>query len=242
MAILNLLYSDRIEIDDKIKVSIPTVGEILDNEDDYYSIVSVCTAMPIDYMVMLDDLGFDFTEITEYELFLILFPCIQNICKASKEKSGLFLRDVDLSKFALGKHKDTDEYVYVDMENDIVIDRAMHQKIASAIRRIHGLKKDIRKPANKEAKDYMLDIARRKSKRRTQQKSQLEQLIIAMVNAPEFKYNFSTVKELTIYQFNESVKQVLKRVDYDNYMFGIYSGNIRAKDVKSSDLNWLTHQ
>lgn len=243
MAIQNLLYADSIEIDDKIKVSIPTIGEILDNEEDYYTIVSICTAMPIDYMVLLDELGFDFTEVTEYELFLLLFPCVQNICKKSEEKSNLFLRGTDVSKFVLGRDEEKDEYVYVDTESEIVIDKNMHTRIASAIRYIHGIKKDIRKPANKEAKEYMLDIAKRKAKRKTlkKDKSQIEELIVSMVNSPEFKYDFTSVRQLTIYQFNESVRQVIKRVNYNNYMYGIYSGNISSKDVKTSDLNWLTH-
>lgn len=32
---------------------IPTVGEVLENEDNYYSMVSMLTAMPIDMMVQL---------------------------------------------------------------------------------------------------------------------------------------------------------------------------------------------
>lgn len=244
MPILNLLYADSISIDDRFRVAVPTVGEIIDNEEDYYTIVSICTAMPIDYMVMLDELGFDFTEVSEYELFLMLFPCIQDICKQSHEKSELFLRDIDVSKFVLGKDEDTGDYVYVDTESGTVIDKRIHSKLSSIIRNIHKLKKDNRKPANSDAKEYMLDIARRRAKRRTAriERSRLESLIVAMVNAKEFKYDFRSVRDLTIYQFNESVRQVIKRVDYDNYMFGICSGNLRAKDIDKDALNWLSHK
>ncbi len=64
-------------INDYIRVMIPTVGEVLENEDNYYSMVSMLTAMPIDMMVQLDDIGIDFTTINEWELFLLLFNSLK---------------------------------------------------------------------------------------------------------------------------------------------------------------------
>ncbi len=72
MSIQNLLYK-KIIINDDIKVCIPTVEEILECRSEYYDMVSLLTAMPIDMMVLLDEINVDFTTINEYELFLILF-------------------------------------------------------------------------------------------------------------------------------------------------------------------------
>ena len=66
MATQNLLYKTEYKINEFIQVRIPTVGDVLDHEDDYYSMVSMLTAMPIDMMVQLDDIGIDFTKINEY--------------------------------------------------------------------------------------------------------------------------------------------------------------------------------
>ena len=95
-----------------------------------------------------------------------------------------------------------------------------------------------------DAKKYMLQRAREKQKRNKNRKSdsQIESLIVALVNAPEFKYDFESVLNLTIYQFNESVRQIIKRVDYNNRMFGVYSGTINAKEMSQDDLNWLVHK
>ena len=68
MSTLNLLYKKEYKINDSIKIMIPTVGEIVDNEDDYYSLITVLTAMPIDLMVPLDEAGIDYTQINDYEL------------------------------------------------------------------------------------------------------------------------------------------------------------------------------
>ena len=63
----NMLYRREYDINDAIHIKIPTVGEILECEDGYYSIVAMLTAMPIDMMVQLDDIGIDFTTIDEYD-------------------------------------------------------------------------------------------------------------------------------------------------------------------------------
>lgn len=232
-----LLYSREVPITDKIHIMLPEVGDVLDNEEDYYVCVSLLTGMPIDFMVQLDDIGVDFSEINDYDLFLILFHTIQSM------DTSLLFGNLDLKKFEYGKNTDTGMSVVYDEEDDIVIDRVVQTKIANTLRKIHHLEKDNRKPGNKEAKEYLLERARKKQKRHKRNKdSQLSQLIIAMVNTEQFKYNFETVRNLTIYQFNESVRQVQHKVDYDNRMHGIYAGTIDPKSISQDDLNWLIHK
>lgn len=236
MATLNLLYEHEYVINDKIKVVIPTVGQVLDNEDEYYSMVTAFTAMPIDLMVQLDDMKIDFEQITDYDLFIILFNGLrlQNV--------GLILKDIDFSKFILDIDEEKQELFLIDEENNIKIDRSVYLQISAVLRKIHNIKKNIRKPGNKDARDYMLKRTREKMKRAKNRKteSQTESLIVALVNAPEFKYDYQSVRDLTIYQFNKSLYQIVNRVDYNNRMVGIYTGNINPKDMSQDDLNWLT--
>lgn len=236
MGIQNLLYADSIPITDKISVRIPTVGQILDDEDGYYSIFSALTSMPIDYMVQLDEIGIDFSEITEYDLFLLLFQSV------SSADTRLFFGELNLRDFEYARDEN-ENIVLINTKEDIVIDRRIQQMIASALRKIHGTKKDIRTPANKEAKEYMLEVAKKKAKRRRNraEKSTLETVIVALVNTEQFKYNFQTVRDITIYQLNESLKQIVNKVDYDNRMIGVYTGNVKVKDMSKDDLNWLIH-
>lgn len=238
MSILNLLYQKQYAINEHISVAIPTVGQIVDNEDAYYNLVSMLTAMPIDLMCPLDDAGIDFTEINEYELFIIMFNGIKS------QDTSLIFGDLDLSKFKVAINEQNGNVVLLDEENDIKIDRAVYGQIAATLRRIHHLEKNRRKPANDEAKNYMLKRAREKMRRRKNRKedSQLESLIVAMVNTEQYKYDFEGTRELSIYQFNESVRQVIKKIDYDNRMYGVYTGTINAKELSQDDLNWLTHK
>lgn len=238
MSTLNLLYQKRYVINDFISIVIPTVGEIIDNEDAYYNLVSVLTAMPIDLMCQLEDAGIDFTSIDEYELFLLMFAGFKS------QDTSLIFGDLDLSKFKIAVNGQNGNIVLFDEEHDIKIDRAIHGQIAGVLRKIHHLEKNRRKPANDEAKQFMLKRARDKMKRRKNRKedSQLESLIVAMVNTEQYKYDFEGTRELSIYQFNESVRQVIKKVDYDNRMYGVYTGTINAKELSQDDLNWLTHK
>lgn len=238
MATRNLLYKRTYAINNTLNIHIPSVGEILEDEDNYYSLVSVLTAMPIDMMVQLDDAGIDFTSINEYELFLLMFPGIK------AQDTSLIFGDLDLSKFNMAVSKQNGNVLLVDDENDIKIDRAIHSQIASVLRLVHHLEKNRRKPANTEAKEFILKRARDKMRRKKNriESSQLESLIIAMVNTEQYKYDFERTKELSIYQFNESVRQVIKKVDYDNRMYGVYTGTINAKELSQDDLNWLTHK
>lgn len=240
MATQNLLYKRKYKINESITIIIPTVGEIIDNdnEDNYYNLISVLTAMPIDFMVHLDDAGIDFTSINDYELFLLLFEGLK------MQDTSLIFGDLDLSKFSMDINNQNGDVILIDRETGIVIDRAIHGQIADILRKIHHLEKNRRKPANEEAKKFMIKRARDKMRRRRniKESSQLESLIVAMVNTEQYKYDFEGTKELSIYQFNESVRQVMKKVDYDNVMHGVYAGTISTKDLSQDDLNWLIHK
>lgn len=234
----NLLYAREFKINDKISIKVPTVGDILDNEDDYYGMVYSITATPYDMMVQLDDLGVDFTTISDFELFLFVFQMLR------MQDTSLVFGSLDLSKFRIDINDQNNMVVLKDEENGIVIDDWIHGEICSALRKIHGLKRNNKKPANGEAKKYMLERARKKLKRRQGQvqESQLEGLIIALVNTEQFSYTYQTVRDMTIYQFNESLHQIIHKIDFDNKMRGIYSGTISSNDLNPDELNWLSHK
>lgn len=238
MSTLNLLYSRNIAINDSIHIYVPTVGEIIDDEDTYYGLVSVLTAMPVDMLVQLEDAGIDFTSINEYELFLLLFAGFKD------QDTHLIFGDLDLSKFKMAINEQNGNIVLLDEEKDIKIDRAIHGKIAGTLRKIHHLERNNRKPANKEAKEFMLERARAKLRRRKNraEDSQLESLIVAMVNTEQYKYDYEGTRELSIYQFNECVRQIVKKVDYEHKMSGVYAGTISVKDLSQDDLNWLSNK
>ena len=237
MAIRHLLYERELKVNDDISIVIPTVREVLEQEEEYYGLVSLITATPYDMMVQLDDLGIDFREISDYELFLLSFEAIKSA------DAHLVFGDLDTTGFERMVNTHNGTLALTNKKTGLVIDMAIHYQICEALRAIHHLKKNIKHAGNVEAKDYLLERARKKLKRRRKkaEASQLESLIIALVNTEQFPYKFDEVLDLTIYQFNESVLQVVKKIDFDNRMHGIYAGTISAKNMSQDSLNWMVH-
>lgn len=235
MAFLNLLYEDSVQINDNIRVMIPTVGAVLEHEDEYYRLVSVLTSVPYDMMVQLDDIGIDFTEIDDYDLFLLLFQGLKT------ENTELLFGDLNLSGFTTEMNPVNNTVILRDPGTGIVIDRGIYTRIANTLREIHHLEKTIKKPGNEDAKKYLLDRTRKKLARMKSRKSksELQSLIVAMVNSSEFKYDYGSIKNLSIYQFNQSVHQIIRKTDWSNRMHGVYAGTVDAKRLTEDEMGWI---
>jgi hypothetical protein len=234
----SLLYADHIEITDKISVRIPTVGEILEDEQKYYSLVSSLTSSPFQCMVQLDDMGINYTEVTDYQLFQMMFVML------STTDMSILFGDLVTNGYQLYKDtsNDTDVLYNETTGTDYKIDEFVYIKIADAIRKINNLEKDNSKPGNEEAKRYLLKKARKKQKRNANKPYEpyLEKMVIALVNRPEFKYNYEETMEMSIYRFNQSFKQIQTSINFDKTMIGVYAGTIdTSKMADKSSLSWI---
>ena len=226
-----------IDIIPKLSIRIPNVGEILENEFNYYSIVSTLTATPFQYMVQLDDMGIDYTKLTDYDLFKILFPIY------SKTDLSILFGDLDTSDFDIyiDKQDENKEMIY-SPKNDIAIDELIYNDLADSIRKINLFEKVKSKPGNESARKYLLEKERRKQKRNANKEktSYLEKLVIALVNTKEFAYDYDTCMNLSIYKFNQSLKQIQHKIAFDNTMVGVYSGTVDTSKLNNKDcLTWI---
>lgn len=230
-----LLYADRYNINDKIYVRVPTVGEVLDNEDKYFEIVYTIIATPYDLMVQLDDNGIDFTKISSFELFCLLFGHLKEL------DTSLVFGDLDLSKFNVAMNTQNGNYVLRDEENDITIDRAIHGQICACLRKLLNIPKTEKLPGNEEGRIYMLEKARKKAKRKKKKQpdSQIEDLIVALVNTAEFPYDYMSVKDISIYQFYASLKQITHKVKFDKTMIGVYAGTVSFDKLNMDERSWI---
>lgn len=233
-----LLFAHEVRINDAIAVRIPTIGEIAENEDAYYGVVSTIIATPYDMMVQLDDIGLDWTKLTEFDLFILMFKSLQ------ASDTHLVLGDLDLTKFQLAMNNGTKEFELVDPETEIIIDRAIHAEIGNVLRHMLNIEKPVKKPANEEARKYMISRARAKMKRDARRKkknsqSQLEQIVTALVNISDFPYDYESVKGITIYQLYASLAQISHKINFDNLMAGYYAGTIKGEDLTQEDKSWI---
>lgn len=232
----SLLTLSSLDIAPNLQIRIPTVGEILNNEQQYYNIVSSITTEPSQYMVQLDDMGIDYTKITDYELFMMLFPIL-----AQGDLSIIF-NDLDTSGFRVYPDEQNNTHLIYNPNNKIIINEDVYLTLSSALRDINLLKKSNLKPGNEAARKYLIEKERRKLKRNSKKpyESYLEKLVVALVNTTEFPYDYNNCMDLSIYRFNQSFKQIQHKINFDNIMIGVYAGTVDTSKLDDKDcLSWI---
>lgn len=284
----SLLRTDIVKIAPGITLRMPAVGEVLDNEISYYSVVSSLTAVPFQYMVQLDNMGIDYTTIDDWELFCIFFTeysrqdifyrtqlkklresinsyskeslefakCLEsiNLLSHAIENNGfdIVFKDFKLSEeykgnmFGFSRYKlDDGEIVLYNPATQVTINKLIHKDLTDTIRKINLFEKVKFKPGNESAKKYLLEKERKKQKRAAKKpyKSQLEKLVIALVNTSEFPYDYDSCMDLSIYKFNQSFKQIQHKIAFDNTMVGVYAGTINTSKMGNKDiLSWISNK
>lgn len=231
------LYETTHKINDYITIRVPTIEEIVKNEDEYYGNVALIVATPFDMMVQLDDMKIDFTKINDWDLFCLLFNELRT------RDLSLIFDNLNLKDFVTAENKQNGNIILVNPQTGAVIDRAIHDQICRYLRSILRLQKNDKRPANEEARKYLIERARTKLKRRRKQmtESQIEKYIVALVNTAEFPYTYETVLGLTINQFYASLHQIVKKIKYDNLMIGCYAGTVNMKELDQNELNWISN-
>ena len=231
----SLLKLSSVEIPDtKLSIRIPTVGEILDDEFTYYSIISSLTATPYQYMVQLDDMGVDFTTITDYQLFVMLFSIY------ARSDLSMVFENLNISNFEI-RQDGSLQYLY-DPDNNLEINEKIYYDIVNIIRKINLLERVNYKPGNESARKYLLEKERKKQKRSAVKKQvpYLEKLVIALVNTSEFPYDYDSCMDLSIYKLHQSFKQIQHKIAFDNTMVGIYAGTVDTSKLSNKDiLSWI---
>ncbi len=234
----SFLNLSRVDVPDtRLYVRIPTVGEILEDERNYYGIISTFTASPFQYMAQLDNFGIDFAAITDYELFKILF-----MTHTEGDLSILF-GDSDFSDRRLYTDKQG-EFICCP-NSDTVINENVYNFIADIMRKINLIEKTSYKPGNESAKKYLLEKERKRLKRnaKKQYEPYLEKLVISLVNTSEFPYDYDSCMDLSIYRFNQSFKQIQHKIAFDNTMIGVYAGTVDTAKLSNKDaLSWISNK
>ena len=235
----SLLNLSSVNISDtQLSVRIPTVGEILEDEFTYYNIISSLTASPFQYMVQLDDIGIDFTTMSDYELFKMLFLIY------TKSDLSILFGDLDVSDFGVYREKNNNTFIY-SPSSHIEINEKVYNDLVETIRKINLLEKVKTKPGNESARKYLLEKERKRQKRNAKKKQEpyLEKLVIALVNTSEFPYDYDSCMDLSIYRFNQSFKQIQHKIAFDKTMIGVYAGTVDTSKLSNKDaLTWIPNK
>lgn len=232
---LQLYVGRDYKINNYIKMHIPRVGEIVDyGEREYYSMIYSLTAIPSDMKSSLFDMGIDYEEISDFELFFFLTR------QLSQEQTKLLFYDLDFSKMQLFKDKN-EKLIMYDGENDIKLDELSYLRIAKCLRTMHSIKPKIEKAANKTTKRILIELDRERIQRQKKEdyKSTLKPLISAMMRYPGFKYKTSELLDCTIYEFMDTVVGSQIYVSSTALLQGSYSGMCDTSKISKKEFDWM---
>jgi hypothetical protein len=247
---ISLLNKRQYQLDEKITVVIPTLREIRgtdfetgkdNDENEYYSVLQLFFTTPSDCIAPLHEMNIDFTTYTDYQLFLLLYSITDK--EIIRKVSPLMFKTFNFADFEISENKNNGQIVLYNSIDDVVIDEFKYKWLSSVFCTMHMYTKKRRIiPGNETAKNYIIERALTKAKFNKKKKStsHLDSLILAMVNNSNFKYDFETVYDLTIYDFNASVRQIVKKYQVDNLYHGIYSGCVDSSKIKERNLDWFT--
>lgn len=232
---LALLSGKSIRITDKIVYVQPTLQDVIRfGEKEYYRILSNLTAIPSDMKSILWDLGIDWMEFEDIQLFQALSS------QMSQDMTEIFFPNVDFTSFIMIKNQNDDLIMYSKSQN-IIIDKLVYAKMQDCLCKSHSIKKKVEKAGNKYTKQILIDEDRqnRELNKNNEFKSNLYGLISSMVNYPGFKYSYKDVWDLSMFQFMDAVQRA-RLIDSTNHLLnGIYAGTIDTKKINKEKFNWM---
>lgn len=245
----SLLGRKEYKLTDKLTVHIPLISEIRESVEDeiaYYTLISNFIRTPCDLMVELDDAGIDYTKISEYDLFIMLFLSLLENKQNINEKHWKMIFPYLALECLKIQYRDS-SYIITNHENETIIDKDIYILLSDLLRQIVSAEKNMEyyKVPEEETRRYIIDRARLKQKRALERElrngkkssSALDGVILLLVNNCNFKYNFETVGQITIYDLYACLRQIYSDREIDGIMSGYWSGNVDLKKVDSSKLN-----
>ena len=234
-----ILKGKPIQINEWLTLRQPTIEEIEGyGEDEFYSTVWTLCSSPWDMPSMLDDIGINFMEISEWDFFRILLATID------PDKLKPIMGDFDFRDFrAMEEHKEdgSTQIVLYRPTDQAVFDEELYKFFISNLREIIGFQHKGKKAANKAtAKILIMDDrkARKRAKEEKKDESMLFDIILSLVNTEEFSYTYETVFQLTLYQLMKSFTQIQGKKSATALMQGSMSGFADMSSVPSIDMQW----
>lgn len=154
---LQLYFGDDYIINDHIKIVQPRIGQVVDyGEAQYFSMVHTLTAIPSDMKSNLWDIGLDWTEVEDFELFMMLSQTL------TPDRTGILFGDFDFSKLKPFRNNQNGDIVLADKETGIIVDKMIYLRIMNYLRKLHNIKPKVEKAANKMTKKVLIEEDRQR--------------------------------------------------------------------------------
>lgn len=233
---ISLIGRQNYTLSNGLVLHIPTLRELRGkcDEDEVrnFNLITPFICTPTDLMVELYEQGIDFQIFTDDYIF---FATI--IEKYSGLNYGLIFENAGVCNWKVVADN-TDVYVF-DEENEIIITKDIYEELSEVLRKMYYRERTHREFCNQRALKMAVKIAKKEYEKamRDKNSSEFDNMILLLVNNSNFKYNFESVSDLTIYDFLSSFRQIQKSDYVDKITLGGYSGGIDLSKIPQTELN-----
>lgn len=228
---ISLLGRKTYKINDNVIINIPTVrlvrGENIQEENAFWNEISLFTTSPDDMVVELSDFGIDFSQIDEYELFVLLYS-LQVEEKRKQETKELLFQNFNIWNLELKSNGE--KYEFLDSSGNVVLDSVVYNTLTQILSFVTGHEKPKRKRfGTEQARKRWVEKERRKreiekeklNKRKESDRVSggiLDGMILRLVCNANFPYNFETINDITLFDLIYSLKQIEKDISVTDLM------------------------
>lgn len=231
---LQLYFGDDYIINDYIKITQPKIGQVVKyGEAQYFSMVHTITAIPSDMKSQLWDIGLDWTEVDDFELFMMLAQTL------TPDRTGILFGELDFSKLKPFRNNQNGDIVLADKETGIIVDKMIYLRIMNYLRKLHNIKPKVEKAANKMTKKILIEEDRQKIL--TAKDKPFKSYLLPLISAIKVKQGYTKdyVRNMGLYEFFDDVSRI-QAVDHANHLLnGAYCGMADLRKVPKSEFNWM---
>lgn len=231
---LQLYFGDDYVINDYIKITQPLVGGVVDyGEAQYFSMVHTLTAIPSDMKSQLWDMGLDWCEVDDFELFMMLAQTL------TPDRTAILFGDLDFSKLRPFKSNQNGDIVLANKDTGLVIDKMIYLRIMSYLRKLHNIKPKVEKAANKMTKKVLIEEDRQKIL--NAKDKPFKSYLLPLISSIKVKQGYTKdyVRNMGLYEFFDDIARAQIIDNADHLLNGAYSGMMDMKKVDKKQFNWM---
>ena len=231
---LKLFFGEPYVVNDYLTIFQPTIEQIIEyGEREYYSMVNTLTSIPSDMKSSLDDMGIDWNQITDFQLFLMFSQSL------SQKQTEIILGDIDLQRMKPVENLQNGDIVLRDPTTGAIIDELAYRTMSAYLCKLHGFTKKIEKAGNKYTKQVLIDEDRQK--REYGAKQPYKSFLMPIISAIKARQGYTRdyIKAMGLYELTTELNRLQIIVNTDALLSGAYGGMMDTSKIKKSQFNWL---
>ena len=232
---LQLYIGDDYVINDKIRVLQPTIRQIAEfGEKEFFSVVHTVTAIPSDLKFQLFEMGLDWMEVDDFELFVMLSQTL------TPDRTKLLFGDLDFTKLKPYNHPHVEgEIILADKETGVLIDKMIYLRIVSYLRKAFNITPKVEKAANKMTKKILIEEDRKRIE--FNKDKPFKSFLLPLISSVKVKQGYTKdyVLNMGYVEFMNDVARLQVIHNADHLLSGVYAGTIDMKRLNKAELNWM---